>query len=867
MSSFAYDEHSDSEVPTDTAPTSISEKHSSSDMSTALADLRTELTAANEARQASETRVNVLETELARFKDQHAFATASKEAIQNQLREETARREAAEDKVELLRGQVESARRTVMQLQKQEQERAARRQSIGRDEEDKLAAKRQSLYGGASRNRPVSTQSATSDSAEAPPPPPPVPTPSGLRELRLGSGQARPASMALRIAPDGTLKSPRGDKTLKSPRSPSRPKQPTLGSDLFDPTTTTTSGGDSPTDSSPRSPSGAPASLLLPIASGSRSGSLDATASSATVEAAVAAAYASSAADAQASRDEADQLRAQLERLTVQLTESEEARDASESMVRALREFIASDPGDAAGGPGSASISLPPLPTEDLDDDDEDEEQEPAPKPAPAASKWGFSMWSGSGAAATPSNVPAPAPARRRSSAAAAAADIYTTPLSPRIAVTPPDSPPQTRQAAQPAEPPAPAPVRSGFMSGWTKQAAAAAPPPTTVVPLESSADLDPDQPIGGAANAGLGRSLTSFFARRARSSSRSSTSAPAPIAEVEPISELASMPEEFPVIAPVTPMAADNVTMMTSPEQLADTAYSGITDDAYGGMTDAAYDGLEDTAYGGLQLESVPARRQPQLVARAVAETPVIELADPPKKVEQVEASPRPSVEQPIRRYTLSDGPSPSSHRDEMVDEPMEVVADAKDLAPIVTSSLRASRSSSLSGSPVPGISPRSPARSATTPVTPNHVAGASPTVTVSPPDAIPSPRSLVAVSPVSIHSPHSPYSPNPASPASVPLPRSPLVHPRSPAASDREQPGSPETAHSDEPETPRDSPSPALAHAETTGDGTADDKPVYKPHSPAPPKPARAPQRNNASRRGRGARSGGGGGGRNYV
>ncbi|WWC88018.1 uncharacterized protein L201_002921 [Kwoniella dendrophila CBS 6074] len=64
-----------------------------------------------------------LETELVQLKDQFQFLSAAKEAVEISLKEEIKRREVAEENVELLRGQVEQARRGVMVLQKQDAER------------------------------------------------------------------------------------------------------------------------------------------------------------------------------------------------------------------------------------------------------------------------------------------------------------------------------------------------------------------------------------------------------------------------------------------------------------------------------------------------------------------------------------------------------------------------------------------------------------------------------------------------------------------------------------------------------------------------------------------------------------------------
>jgi hypothetical protein len=463
-----------------------------------VAELRNELVVAKEATAAAEARVSVLDAELQRFKDQHAFVSASKEAVQQQLREETIRREAAEEKVELLRGQVEQARRSVMQLQKQEQERAAATARAAAAATSSLAdgtelpsntTKRTSsgLYG---RGRPPSTQSATSESAPADiPPPPPVPA-SGLRELRLG-GNARSQSVALRVATDGSLKSPRAK---NAPRSPSA-------------TTATTILDDEPT-----------ASPVAPAPSLSSSGSPPTTRTQRAMSI-----ESPRAALLEATQGEVLTLRQQLESLSIQYAESEEARLASESCVKALREFIATDPQDAGG------ISLPPLPTEDDDvaapSPVEKKEGEAAPEGI--ASKWGFGGLWGKAPATSPAPVPAPA--------AVAAPDD-----SPRIAVTPPDSSPALARMTSPPSHP------------------------------ES---VDEDQPITPEAPT-LGQSLSSFFGRRrAMSKGSGSTASSATITSTPPMPTPAGpsglglhLDQLNGVSLPLSPSATDEIAEATAP-------------------------------------------------------------------------------------------------------------------------------------------------------------------------------------------------------------------------------------------------------------------------------------------------------------
>ncbi|RYF14523.1 MAG: hypothetical protein EOO77_14190 [Oxalobacteraceae bacterium] len=114
------------------------------------------------------------------------------------------------------------------------------------------------------------------------------------------------------------------------------------------------------------------------------------------------------------SPEEAARLRNEVMTLQAQLDQAEEAREASEQCLKALREFIATSPG--GGGTDSfdgqmnltsadlVGIRLPPLPT----DKDPDEPPTPPAKEEkrPAMTGWGSSLgklWKGQGGAAPPS--------------------------------------------------------------------------------------------------------------------------------------------------------------------------------------------------------------------------------------------------------------------------------------------------------------------------------------------------------------------------------------------------------------------------------------------------------------------------------
>jgi len=191
-----------------------------------------------------------------------------------------------------------------------------------------------------------------------------------------------------------------------------------------------------------------------------------------------------------ATQAEVASLRQQLEALAIQYAESEEARIASETCVKALRDFIAADPSPGTGM--NETISLPPLPTDKAADDlDEGSHGQGQNQQGPARqATWGFGGLFGK--AAAPAPAPAPAPS---SSAASVAPSLASVLGSPKIAVTPPEISPRNSIVASPPSHPA---------------------------------KVDEDAVIAPATAAGLGRSFTSFFGRRRQSKASTTTAAAA---------------------------------------------------------------------------------------------------------------------------------------------------------------------------------------------------------------------------------------------------------------------------------------------------------------------------------------------------
>ncbi|WVO19647.1 uncharacterized protein IAS62_000937 [Cryptococcus decagattii] len=320
-----------------------------------------------------------LAVEYSQLKDKHAFLSAAKEAVENQLKDEIKKREMAEEQVEMLRGQVEQARRGVMTLQKQEAERKRLSVMSGMglgfgpnlDEEETLVgemskrdskvSRRTSIMGRSHRR--VSSQSEPADFSTAPerqslvsPKPPAAPRLSnGLRELKLAATPATTYSA-----------------------SPSPPSQPTLLSQ-----------------------------------------------SSYFEEFAPQAALASANREKAAAVEEAAQLRSELRHVQLKLAESEESRAATEVCLKALREFLASNE-DNVNGQNAAEtlkgLSLPPLPT-DRDPDGQFSQKETKP------AGWGFKLWSNRAQPQSQSAFEALSPGRSRATSSATTNNPSISPL------------------------------------------------------------------------------------------------------------------------------------------------------------------------------------------------------------------------------------------------------------------------------------------------------------------------------------------------------------------------------------------------------------------------------------------------------
>ena len=296
-----------------------------------------------------------LELTIASQRDQLTFLAAAKEAVEGQLRDERSRREQAEETVETLRGQVESARRGVMTLQKQEKDRKRMSTiggppvsglSWGGDEEvlvDNSRSKRSSIMVKPQTHKRLSSQSDNTDFFVAPAPPPPAPAASntnaktGLRELRLGATTLSPSAIA----------------------------------------SSTVSFDD------------------IPIPSGRRLSSNGPETSSA---------HSSPSKRESAAVEEATRLRLEITTLQKRLDEAEEARTASEVCLKALREFMASS---QTSDPTAAALSLPPLPTEGDGEGD-------SLAPPKSKSGWGLkTLWRANPASPNPSTTSAPSQSPR----------------------------------------------------------------------------------------------------------------------------------------------------------------------------------------------------------------------------------------------------------------------------------------------------------------------------------------------------------------------------------------------------------------------------------------------------------------------
>lgn len=466
-----------------------------------ITELRVSLTSSQTLLSTQATRLSSLvdvETENSRLKDQYAFLSAAKEAVEAQLQEEVKKRELAEENVEMLRGQVEQARRGVMQLQKQDKER--KRMSVisgmsgggigpgslglGLGEEEVLSneaaqresklVKRQSILGARSHRR-ASSQSEPSDTlasfagptATSPNPQAATlrPVVGGLRELRLGHTPP-PNNSTASLSPGLTT-------------ATNNPHQ----SGFFD---------DQPTTLDKRSLTDSPPGK-----------------------------------EDNQTKEELLKLRTELQATQAQLIESEEARVASETCLKALREYMAGQGGGGEGEEGDMSAStaellkgirLPPLPT---DRDHDENEVEVDPKASAAAAEkakpsgWAFKLWAnkaqatfpGPGASPTLSTAVEP-PLTPQTALSRSRAGSTATTTTPKISPlpTPIDEGGNTLTPSASSSTVTPL---SSFVSNWTRNVSPGQP---SLPPASTTATNESSKPVHPGTTRKL--SVTSFFSR-----------------------------------------------------------------------------------------------------------------------------------------------------------------------------------------------------------------------------------------------------------------------------------------------------------------------------------------------------------------
>ncbi|KAH8927660.1 hypothetical protein BT69DRAFT_1277857 [Atractiella rhizophila] len=175
--------------------------------------------------------------------------------------------------------------------------------------------------------------------------------------------------------------------------------------------------------------------------------------------------------------------------LSKQLLEAEEGRQASENLLKVLREFMAGNKeaakkwaergeGEATEGPAEL-VMLPPLPTE------ADPDMEPKPTPPPTTSKWTLPRFGSFGSRAA-------APTKPPSEAASTPASVREEPLSP----LPPDAqtpssdglfspPPSTAASTSPS-------IFSAAAFNWGRKSLAKDEPATPVTSPEPELPLPP---------------------------------------------------------------------------------------------------------------------------------------------------------------------------------------------------------------------------------------------------------------------------------------------------------------------------------------------------------------------------------------
>lgn len=504
-------------TPASPKPEEVEPSTTVPDLDALISELKASLAASQTLLSTQATRLSTLsdlETELSQLKDQYAFLAAAKEAVEKQLQEETKRREIAEESVDLLRGQVEQARRGVGILQKQEQERkrisllpgAGATTGLGLATEaeevlvdkDNRASKRASMLVGRGHRR-TSSHSEPGDGlhvsvgAAGNPLTSPnlgAPRSGGLRELRLGSGNGPISGSTVVTSPTGT--------------------------NFFE-------------DSTPH-----PAP---PMAQQSSSSSIP----QATINL--------GSEHSSPSQSEERKLRAELEAVRARLAESEESREASEAVLKALREFMAA--GGTEGGAADPDLlktmRLPPLPTDKDADDD---------APVPSAKKasgggWPFKLWKqGPTSPALSTAVEPPATPGEHISPPGSVRSSLTPRVSPLP--TPGELPTENVVAALPTS----STPLGNLVSGWTK----------SVVPGTPVAEAGAKPPAPA-------RSISSFFSRKKEDAAREKD-LPSPPQESDEVKEgEAATPKESDgeVLAPSPQIAETQVELEQSAKDEAD--------------------------------------------------------------------------------------------------------------------------------------------------------------------------------------------------------------------------------------------------------------------------------------------------------
>lgn len=341
-----------------------------------------------------------VQRELAELVASSKFIAAAKEAVDKELAIERSRREVAEETVEVLRGKVDDARKAFGTMQKQDKR--ASTLIVGASDPSALDAlgisslddppsvqtnkgKRTSMHFGRRLSNASDQEHPSTGHLLLSPPQvgsvlttptlPQAPVNSkGLRELRLASGGTSTRTAGgMPLSPNAaTLETPDVGTTsnrwsgLNFGSAAKSPAKPTPAKD--DPV--------EELDNVAELPRPVPASHRI-------SSSSLASAPGATLDI--------TASPEKKTDDRFESLYAEIIQLRSELTESKEARAASEECLKALREFIAGGPGDDADATGIEGIKLPPLPTDR--DPEDDLAAQTSQRDKKQASGWGLGLW------------------------------------------------------------------------------------------------------------------------------------------------------------------------------------------------------------------------------------------------------------------------------------------------------------------------------------------------------------------------------------------------------------------------------------------------------------------------------------------